>query len=131
MAESETQGLCEERQGGYVVELRSLGQRAVAQTVLRGWEGLVIFYRYPNEHRVNLRNPIESIFSGVRLLTDGTRRLCCRDNALCLVFKMVERPSGHWRRLNGGENLMALVLEWYVPKGDIRQFGELAHWRQR
>ncbi len=28
-----------------------------------------------------------------------------------LVFKLVERLSGQWRALNGGENLMALVLE--------------------
>ena len=29
---------------------------------------------------------------------------------LHLVFKIVERLSGNWRALNGGENLMALVL---------------------
>ena len=26
------------------------------------------------------------------------------------MFKLVERLSGNWRSLNGGENLMALVL---------------------
>ncbi len=34
-----------------------------------------------------------------------------RDNALYLVFKIVERPSRHWRPLNGGMNFMTLVLE--------------------
>ena len=112
MAESETQALCEERRDGYVAELRSLGQRAAAETVLRDWEDFVAFYHYPKEHWVHLRtsNPIESIFSGVRLRTNAARRLRCRDNALYLVFKLVERLSGNWRLLNGEANLIALVL---------------------
>ena len=113
MAESETQALCQERRDGYVAELRSKGQGAAAETVLRDWEDFATFYRYPKEHWVHLRtsNPIESIFSGVRLRTNAARRLRCRDNALYLVFKLVERLSGNWRVLNGEENLMALVLE--------------------
>ena len=62
-------------------------------------------------------NPIESIFSGVRLRTNAARRIRSRENALYLVFKLVElvfklveRLSGNSRVLNGGENLMALVL---------------------
>ena len=65
----------------------------------------------PTSSYLRTSNPIKSIFSGVRLRTDAAKRLRCRDNALCLVFKMVERLSGNWRVLNGGENLMALVLE--------------------
>jgi transposase-like protein len=123
MAESETQELCEERRDNYVAELHSLGQGAAAETVLRDWEDFVTFYHYPKEHWVHLRtsNPIESIFSGVRLRTDAARRMHCRDNALYLVFKMVERLSSNWRGLNGGENLMALVLEGCVFKDGIRQ----------
>jgi transposase-like protein len=126
MAESETQELCEERRDGYVAELRSLGQQAAAETVLRDWADFVTFYHYPKEHWVHLRtsNPIESIFSGVRLRTDAARRVRCRDNALYLVFKMVERLSSNWRGLNGGENLMTLVLEGCVFKDGIRQSKE-------
>ncbi|HZA24326.1 MAG TPA: IS256 family transposase [Dehalococcoidia bacterium] len=126
MAESETQALCEERRDGYVSELRSLGQGAAAETVLRDWPDFVIFYHYPKEHWVHLRtsNPIESIFSGVRLRTDAARRVHCRDNALYLVFKMVERLSRNWRGLNGGENLMTLVLEGCVFKDGMRQSRE-------
>ncbi len=84
---------------------------------------MVRFIHYPKEHWVHLRtsNPIESIFSGVRLRTDAARRVRCRNNALYLVFKMVERLSRHWRALNGGENLMALVLEGWVFQDGIRQ----------
>jgi putative transposase len=123
MAEAETQELCQERRDNYVAELRSLGQPAAAETVLRDWEDFVTFYHYPKEHWVHLRtsNPLESIFSGVRLRTDAARRMRSRDNALYLVFKMVERLSEHWRALNGGENLMALVLEGAVFQDGLRQ----------
>ncbi len=113
MWESETQALCEERRDDYVAELRSSGQGSAAETVLRDWPDFITFYHYPKEPWVHLRtsNPIESTFSGVRLRTAATRRMRCRDNALYLVFKLVERLSGNWRALNGGENLMTLVLE--------------------
>jgi len=95
-----------------VAGLRSLGQGAAAETVLKDWEDFISFYHYPKEHWVHLQtsNSIESVFSGVRLRTNTTRRIRRRDNALYLVFKLVERLSGNWQVLNGGENLMALVL---------------------
>lgn len=76
MAEEPTQKECEERRDRYVAELMSRGQRAAAETVLRDWEEFVTFYHYPKEHWIHLRttNPIESIFSGVRLRTDAARR---------------------------------------------------------
>ena len=55
MAEAETQALCEERRDGYVAELRSMDQRAAAETVLRDWEDFVTFYHYPKEHWVHSR----------------------------------------------------------------------------
>jgi transposase-like protein len=78
--------------------------------------------RSRREHWVHLRtsNPIESIFSGVRLRTDAAKRVHCRDNALYLVFKMVKRLSRNWRGLNGAENLMTLVLEGCVFKDGMR-----------
>jgi transposase-like protein len=87
------------------------------------WENFVTFYHYPREHWIHLRttNPLESIFSGVRLRTNAAKRLRRRDNALYLVFKIVERLSRHWRPLNGGLNLMALVLEGETFKNGIRQ----------
>ena len=69
-------------------------------------------------------NPLESIFSGVRIRTDATRRMKRRDSALYLVFKIVERLSQRWRSLNGGVNLMSLVLEGCVFKDGILQLKE-------
>jgi transposase-like protein len=123
IAEAETQAQCEELRDHYVAELRAADQGPAAETVLRDWEDFVTFYHYPKEHWVHLRtsNVLESIFSGVRLRTDVTKRMGRRDNALYLVFKVVERLSGSWRTLNGGANLMALVLEGCVFKDGILQ----------
>ena len=81
-------------------------------TVLRDWES-VSFYDFPVEHWVHLRttNPLESVFSAVRLRTDATRRMKRRDSALYLVFKVSLRLSERWRPLNGGRNLMGLLVD--------------------
>jgi transposase-like protein len=113
IAEAPTQADCERLRDGYVAELRAAGQEQAAACVLRDWEDFVRFYQFPKEHWIHLRtsNPIESIFAGVRLRTDAAKRLRNRENVLYLVFKLIERLSANWRALNGGENLMRLVLE--------------------
>jgi putative transposase len=123
MSEALTQKECEELRDHYVAELMDRGQRAAAETVLRDWDDFVTFYHYPKEHWIHLRttNPIESVFSGVRLRTDAAKRTRRQDNALYLVFKIVQRLSRNWRALNGGANLMALVLEEHKFKDGILQ----------
>jgi transposase-like protein len=107
----------------YVADLVSQGQAAAADTLMRDWDDFVRFYRFPQEHWVHLRtsNPIESIFSGVRLRTDAAKRLRQREAALYLVFKIVERLSRNWRTLNGGATLMTLLLEGCVFKDGVLQ----------
>jgi len=46
-------------------------------------------------------NPLESVFAGVRLRTDVAKRARKRENALYLVFKIVQRLGRNWRALNG------------------------------
>lgn len=55
-------------------------------------------------------NVIESLFARVRLRTRVAKRARTRDGALCLVYKIVERPAGSWHELNGGFTLMTLLL---------------------
>ena len=123
MYEAPTQKECEELRDQYVAELTGRDQRAAAETVLRDWDDFVTFYHYPKEHWIHLRttNPIESIFSGVRLRTNAAKRMRRRDNALYLVFKIVQRLSRNWRTLNGGATLMTLVLEGREFKDGILQ----------
>jgi len=123
IAEAESRAECERLRDAYVAELHAAGQAAAAETVLRDWEDFVTFYAYPKEHWLHLRtsNPIESIFSGVRLRTDASKRMRQRETALYLVFKIIERLGQNWRALNGGENLMTLVLEGCVFHDGVRQ----------
>ena len=120
---------CEELRDLYVAELTESDHRDAAHTLLRDWDAFVTFYRYPKEHWVHLRtsNPLESVFSGVRIRTDAARRMKRRDSALYLVFKIVERLSQRWRSLNGGANMMSLVLDQCVFKDGVIQRTESYH----
>jgi putative transposase len=91
--------------------------------LLRDWEDFVTFYDYPQEHWIHLRttNPLESVFAGVRLRTDVAKRARRRENALYLVFKIVQRLSRNWRALNGGQNLIALVAAGAIFKDGVLQ----------
>ena len=104
---------CEARRDAYVAKLRAQKQEAAAATVLRDWEDFVTFYDFPQEHWLHLRtsNAIESVFAGVRLRTNVAKRMGNRENALYLVFKLVERLERNWRALNGGRTVMTLLLE--------------------
>jgi len=46
------------------------------ETLVRDWERMVTFYRFPKDHWIHLRttNPVESPFSAVWLRTDAARR---------------------------------------------------------
>lgn len=108
-----TRAECERLRDQYVSELRSEGRSDAAETVLRDWEDFVSFYDFPTEHWVHLRttNPLESVFSAVRLRTDATRRMKRRDSVFYLVYKVVRRLSERWRPLYGGRNLMTLLVD--------------------
>ena len=111
MSYAPTRVECERLRDEYVSDLRADGRGDAADTVLRDWKSFVSFYDFPVEHWVHLRttNPLESVFSAVRLRTDVTRRMKRRDSALYLVFKVSLRLSERWRPLNGGRNLMGLL----------------------
>ena len=113
MSAAPTSAECERLRDEYVSDLRSGGRTDAAETVLRDWESFVSFYDFPVEHWVHLRttNPLESMSSAVRLRTDVTRRMKRRDSALYLVFKVALRLSGRWRPLNGGRNVMGLLID--------------------
>jgi hypothetical protein len=92
-------------------QLRSQDQVRAAECLERDWEDFVTFFDFPEEHWVHLKtsNPIESIFNGVKLRTNATKRMKVRENALYLVFKLVCRASLNWRAINA-PNQLALLL---------------------
>ena len=107
-----TRTACEVRRDETAHWLHEQGQDQAAETLYRDWDDFTTFYDFPAEHWLHLRtsNAIESVFAGVRLRTNVAKRARVRENALYLVFKIVERLGQHWRTLNGGVTLMTLVL---------------------
>jgi transposase-like protein len=107
-----TRAGAEQQRDSTVTWFRGGGQADAAETLLRDWDDLATFYDYPAEHHLHLRtsNVIESVFAGVRLRTTVAKRARVRENALYLVFKIVERLATHWRQLNGGATIMTLLL---------------------
>ena len=69
------------------------------------------FYDFPAEHWVHIRttNPVESTFATVRLRTGKTRGCLSRDTAFTMVFKLCLSAEKRWRRLNGAEQMTALM----------------------
>jgi transposase-like protein len=120
-----TRATCEQRRDELALWLHGGGQDQAAETLYRDWDDFTSFYDFPAEHWRHLRtsNPIESVFAGVRLRTTVAKRARVRENALYLVFKIVARLAGHWRVLNGGATLMALVLagERFIDGVLVRQ----------
>jgi transposase-like protein len=72
---------------------------------------LLTFYDFPAEHWLHIRttNPIESVFSTVRLRHDKTKGSGSRVACLTMVFKLMESASKGWRSLNGSPLLAEVV----------------------
>jgi transposase-like protein len=104
---------CEAARDEVLAWFRRLDQQAAAETLLRDWDDFTRFYDYPIEHWRHLRtsNPVESIFAGVRLRTRVVGRTRRRDNAVYLVFKLIDRLSLNWASLAGEPELLRLVVE--------------------
>ena len=72
---------------------------------------LLTFYDFPAEHWLHIRttNPIESMFSTVRLRTRKTKGAGSRLAFLTMVFKLALTAQKKWRTLNGSQ-LIADVI---------------------
>jgi len=68
---------------------------------------MLAYYDFPKASWKNLRttNPIESVFSSVRLRTDAARRLRSGASATYLVYALIKRLSATWRRIDGYETI--------------------------
>ncbi len=99
-----TRATCRERLEKIANDPQQADQATAGETLLRDLDDFLTFYDFPKEHWVHLRttNPIESIFAGVRLRTDVTKRLPNRENARYLVFKVIERLSQNWMGITAG-----------------------------
>ena len=140
-----TREACEVRRDETARWLHAAGQDQAAETLYRDWKDFTTLYDCPAEHWLHLRtsNPIESVFAGVRLRTNVAKRARVRENALYLVFKIVERlrlaladpelrghahdpaserrPLPRWRlrAQAGGVSGLIVVRQSSVPEGRL------------
>src|SRR5438309_8092018 len=92
------------------------------ECLVKDREALLAFYDFPAEHWVHIRttNPIESVFSTVRLRHDKTKGSGSRVACLTMVFKLMESASRGWRSLNGSP-LLVEVVKGTVFKDGIKE----------
>ena len=121
LAEAPSRQACERQRDALSVRLRAQGQEQAAACLERDWNDFIAFYDFPQEHWVHVRtsNPIESIFAGVRLRTQATKRMRVRENALYLVFKLVTRLSLNWRGINAPNQLKLLLAGHQFQDGQL------------
>ncbi|MBV8267047.1 MAG: IS256 family transposase [Planctomycetaceae bacterium] len=83
---------------------------------------LLTFYDFPAEHWRHIRttNPIESVFSTVRLRHAKTKGSGSRAACLTMVYKLMESASKGWRALNGSK-LLPEVIEGVVFIDGVKQ----------
>lgn len=72
------------------------------------WDRMTAFYQFPKAHWKHLRttNPIESVFSSVRLRTDAAKRFKKVDNATALIWKILLLAEKTFHKLNSPKLLI-------------------------
>jgi putative transposase len=75
-------------------------------------EQMLAFYDFPAPHWQHIRttNPIESVFSTVRLRTDKVKNCGSRKTTLTMAWKLMTTAQQRWQRLRG-HKLLADVIE--------------------
>lgn len=102
----------EEKRDLFVEWCREEGYRAAGETLLRDWERMITFYRFPKEHWRHIRttNVVESPSAALRLRTDAAKRYRRVENATAVVWKMLTIAERRFRRLNAPEKLKLVYL---------------------
>jgi transposase-like protein len=111
---SETRESAEIERDDFVRWCRQEGYRRAGDTLLRDWDRMVTFYRFPQEHWRHLRttNVVESPFAGLRLRTNAAKRFKKVENATAVIWKMLLLAEQRFHRLDAPEKLMQVYLEF-------------------
>jgi transposase-like protein len=109
----ETRKAAETKRDDFVHWCEGEGYRRAGETLVRDWNHMVTFYRFPQEHWRHLRtiNVVESPFSGLRLRTDAAKRYKKVENATAVIWKMLLLAEQRFHRLNAPEKLMQVYPE--------------------
>jgi transposase-like protein len=115
---AETREAAEVKRDDFVRWCRAEGYRGAGETLVRDWDRMVTFYRFPQEHWRHLRttNVVESPFAGLRLRTDAAKRYKKVENATAVIWKMLLLAEQRFHRLDAPEKLMQVYLEFSVQE---------------
>jgi len=93
----------------FVHEFQAKCPKAV-ERLLKDRDQLFTFFDFPAEHWIHLRttNPIESMFSTVKVRTKRTKGVGSRKTGLAMAFELLLGAEKHWHRINA-PHLVALV----------------------
>lgn len=105
----------------FVARYRERAPKA-CEKLLRDWERLVSFYRFPKEHWKHLRtsNVVESPFAAVRLRTGASKRFKRVESAEAIIWKLLTVAEKRFRKLNA-PHLLAEVAAGVVFENGIRK----------
>jgi transposase-like protein len=111
---AETREAAEVKRDDFVRWCRVEGYRGAGETLVRDWDRMVTFYRFPQEHWRHLRttNVVESPFAGLRLRTDAAKRYKKVENATAVIWKILLLAEQRFHRLDATEKLMQVYLEF-------------------
>jgi putative transposase len=128
IAYAETRKAAEDKRDRFVEWCREKDFQRAAEALLRDWEHLVTFYRFPKEHWVHLRttNVVESPFAALRLRTGAAKRFKKVENATAIIWKMLMVAEKKFRKLNAPKKLNQVFLGVIYQDGnEIKQEKEL------
>ncbi len=122
---AESRPEAEEKRDDFLAWCGQEGYRTAGDTLVRDWERMVTFYRFPKEHWKHLRttNVVESPFAALRLRTDAAKRYKKVENATLVIWKMLMLAERRFRRLDAPEKLMQVYLGFGV--GEEREGTEI------
>ena len=111
----------EEKRDKFLAWCGKEGYKAAGETLLRDWDRMITFYRFPKEHWKHLRttNVVESPFAALRLRTDAAKRFKKVENATAVIWKMLMLAERKFRKLDTPEKLMEVYLGF--ASGELRR----------
>ena len=118
IAYAESRPEAEKKRDDFLAWCRKEGYQTAGDTLIRDWERMVTFYRFPKEHWKHLRttNVVESPFAALRLRTDAAKRFKKVENATAVIWKMLMLAEQRFRRLDAPEKLMQVYLGFAVKE---------------
>ena len=109
---SESRQEAEEKRDLFVHWCRKEGYQRASETLVRDWDRMVTFYRFPSELWRHLRttNVVESPFAALRLRTDAAKRYKRVDNAVAVIWKMLMLAERKFQKLNAPDKVTLVYL---------------------